>query len=26
VVWNGGSFECLKRQAHYLRNRLGLPT
>ncbi|MGI8605449.1 MAG: dephospho-CoA kinase [Verrucomicrobiales bacterium] len=26
VVWNGGSLECLKRQAHYLRKRLGLPS
>jgi len=25
VIWNGGSFACLKRQAHYLRKRLALP-
>jgi dephospho-CoA kinase len=25
VVWNAGSIQCLKRQAHYLRRRLGLP-
>jgi dephospho-CoA kinase len=26
VIWNGGSFSCLKRQAQYLRKRLGLPS
>lgn len=25
VIWNGGSLECLKRQAHCLRRRLKMP-
>jgi dephospho-CoA kinase len=26
VIWNAGSIPCLKRQARYLRRRLGLPS